>query len=257
MLTGIDHIVVIVPDLETAVKNYTALGFTVVPGGRHPTGTHNALVGFQDTTYIELIAFYESAPDHRWHHFLANGGGLIDFCAATDNLASDLVTLREAGFVLSDPSPLSRTRPDGYKLDWVLALPDESQDGIVPFLIEDFTPRTERVPKENQHANGVTGIDTLTILVRDLPQVKGWYSAALKTPGQPVSRLDLDATGVRFTIGKHNFEFIAPSSAASPLNAILETRGPGIYSAALTTTGASGALDETTALHARFPLVHK
>ena len=31
--------------------------------------------------------------------------------------------------------------------------------GLIPFVIEDETPRAERVPKENQHANQVTGID--------------------------------------------------------------------------------------------------
>ncbi|PYM68099.1 MAG: VOC family protein, partial [Candidatus Rokuibacteriota bacterium] len=39
MLSGIDHLVIAVPDLEVARKNYEALGFTVVPGGRHPVGT--------------------------------------------------------------------------------------------------------------------------------------------------------------------------------------------------------------------------
>ena len=48
MLLGIDHLVIAVPDLATAQRQYEALGFTVVPGGRHPVGTHNALVAFAD-----------------------------------------------------------------------------------------------------------------------------------------------------------------------------------------------------------------
>jgi hypothetical protein len=35
MLLGIDHLVIAVKSVETASKDYTALGFTVVPGGRH------------------------------------------------------------------------------------------------------------------------------------------------------------------------------------------------------------------------------
>lgn len=46
MITGIDHIVIAVTSLERAISTYRNLGFTVVEGGRHPYGSHNALVGF-------------------------------------------------------------------------------------------------------------------------------------------------------------------------------------------------------------------
>ncbi|TMJ30929.1 MAG: VOC family protein, partial [Alphaproteobacteria bacterium] len=54
---AIDHLVIMFPDLETAIRDYTELGFTVVRGGSHPTGTHNALIAFADGAYVELIAF--------------------------------------------------------------------------------------------------------------------------------------------------------------------------------------------------------
>ena len=38
MLKGIDHLVVVVPELEAAVASYRGLDFTVVPGGLHPIG---------------------------------------------------------------------------------------------------------------------------------------------------------------------------------------------------------------------------
>ena len=74
MLHGIDHIAVVVPDLNTAIANYTTLGFTVVPGGRHPIGSHNALIAFEDGSYIELLAFFEPNPGHRWYQVLQQGG---------------------------------------------------------------------------------------------------------------------------------------------------------------------------------------
>ena len=60
MLKGIDHLVIVVPELEAAVASYRGLGFTVVPGGRHPIGTHNALIAFEEGAYLELIAFFAS-----------------------------------------------------------------------------------------------------------------------------------------------------------------------------------------------------
>ena len=47
MLKGIDHFVVVVSDLEAAIKSYGELGFTVVRGGKHNIGTHNALIAFR------------------------------------------------------------------------------------------------------------------------------------------------------------------------------------------------------------------
>ena len=56
MIRQIDHIVILVNELEQAIADYTGLGFTVVRGGDHPGGaTHNALVVFADGAYFELI----------------------------------------------------------------------------------------------------------------------------------------------------------------------------------------------------------
>jgi hypothetical protein len=90
MLRGIDHLVVAVPDLASAMKTYRDLGFTVTPGGRHPgVGTDNALIPFRDGAYLELVAFHEARPDHRWWAPLQTGGGLVDFCLQTDDFAAD------------------------------------------------------------------------------------------------------------------------------------------------------------------------
>ena len=42
----LDHVVILVAELEAAIANYSALGFAVQRGGTHADGaTHNALVG--------------------------------------------------------------------------------------------------------------------------------------------------------------------------------------------------------------------
>lgn len=256
MLTGIDHMVVVVPDLEPAIKNYEELGFTVVPGGRHPIGTHNALISFADGAYLELIAFYEPNAEHRWWAPLQQGGGLVDFCMQTDDLRADTAAFRQAGVSIDDPKPLTRVRPDGYKLSWVLSIPRDPHRGIAPFLIEDETPREERVPREMTHPNQVTGIVTVTVAVDDLATVRRWYASVLRDAGHEVQRGDLDAAGVRFTIGPHVFDFVAPKGSRSPLADWLRARGPSPYAATLTTTaGKTGSLDETTTLGARLSLV--
>src|SRR5260221_11159491 len=97
MLTGIDHLVVVVSDLGKAVEDYTKMGFTVVPGGRHPTATDNALIAFADGSYLELIAFHRPNVDHRWWRSNQLGGGLTDYCLRTPDLAADIEAVRQTG----------------------------------------------------------------------------------------------------------------------------------------------------------------
>jgi len=255
MLKGIDHLVIVVGDLDRAIKSYGELGFTVVPGGRHPVRTHNALISLADGAYVELIAFYEANPEHRWWKPLERGGGLVDVCMQTDDLLADTQAFRSAGVAIDDPAPMTRTRPDGYRLKWVLSIPREGHRGVAPFLIQDETPRDERVPRETAHPNRVTGIGALTIGVADLATVRGWYTQALRQPGLDVQREELNASGVRFTIGPHTLDCVAPRGSRSPLADWLRSRGPSPYAATLTTgAGRVGPLDETKTQGARLSL---
>jgi len=244
MLTGIDHIVILVPDLETAIRHYTQLGFTVAPGGKHPTFTHNALISFADGAYVELLAFYQPNPESRWWARLEQGGGLIDFCMQTDDLQAEITTFRDAGISMTDQMPLSRVRPDGYQLSWVLSSHLGKYRGVIPFLIEDETPREERAPKETKHENQATGIDTLTIAVDDLATIRRWYAGILGDDGQEIECEDLNATGAHFKIGPHELDFVTPGRSGSPLNEWLCARGSSPYAATLkTASGKTSLLD--------------
>lgn len=233
MFLGIDHLVIVVQDLQRAANDYRQLGFTVVPGGKHPVGSHNVLISFADGSYLELIAFYREAIEHRWWEPLQKGERLVDYCLQTDDLQGDTQKLRTAGVAINDPVPWSRTRPDGYELRWILSLATGAHRGIAPFLIQDVTPRNERIPQQFDHDNGAVGIDTVTIAVDELSQVDRWYSAALGQSGKPLARTELGAEGLRFQIGPHSMEFLLPLNRSSPLVDWTRTYGPSPYSATL------------------------
>jgi catechol 2,3-dioxygenase-like lactoylglutathione lyase family enzyme len=256
MLLGIDHLVIAVNSLETATKDYAALGFTVVPGGRHTgIGTYNSLIAFADGSYLELIGFYEPRDDHRWFAPLQKGGGLVDFCLQTDDLPGDTAALRRAGIDVGEPEKRDRKRPDGKEIRWVFSLARGAHRGVAPFIITDETGRDQRIPRERRHANGVTGIDTVTVAVDDVARVRGWYAQMLRRPGADVKRDDLGAAGVRFAIGPHTFDFVAPSTASSPLTAWLAARGPSPYAATFKGgAGRTGALDPGKTHGARLAL---
>ena len=256
MLLGIDHLVVAVKSLETATKDYTDLGFTVVPGGRHTgIGTYNSLIAFEDGSYIELIGFYEPRDDHRWFAPLQKGGGLVDFCLQTDDLPGDTLALRRAGIDIGEPEQRNRKRPDGKEIRWVFSLARGAHRGVAPFIIADETGRDERIPRERRHANGVTGTGTVTVAVDDAARVRGWYAQVLRSPGLDITRDDVGGAGVRFAIGPHTFDFVAPVTASSPLGAWLAARGPSPYAATFTSgAGRTGALDPAKTHGARLAL---
>jgi catechol 2,3-dioxygenase-like lactoylglutathione lyase family enzyme len=235
MFKGIDHLVIVVNDLEEAAKDYEQLGFRVVPGGRHPVGSHNALISFADGSYIEIIAFYREALDHRWWGPLLKGERLVDYCLQTDDLRGDTQKLRDAGVTINDPVPWSRTRPDGYELKWLLSLATGGHRGTAPFLIQDITAREARIPRECAHSNGVTGIHKLTVVTGEIATLERWYQAVLGMAGQRIEDQQLQANGVRFAVGPHLLEFLSPLGPQSELANWMRMYGPSPYSALLQT----------------------
>jgi catechol 2,3-dioxygenase-like lactoylglutathione lyase family enzyme len=241
MFTGIDHVAIVVNELEAAIASYTRAGFTVVRGGKHPIGTHNALIALADGSYFELIAFLKSNSGHPWQSALEKGSGIVDFCMATDDLAADVELLRQAGAKVGNPSPLTRDRPDGYHLSWVLALPEPRFSGQVPFLIKDDTPRDERVPRERAHRNGAGGIRTLAIAVEDFSVTSRYYARVLGRPGAPIGRPELEAAGVSFTIGPNEVQLLASKTHDGPLARWISHRGQAPFEVVLANARADAA----------------
>ncbi len=253
MLKGIDHFVVVVPELEGAIKSYGELGFTVVRGGKHNIGTHNALIAFADGSYIELIAFLAPVAGHPWYDAMSKSGGIVDFCAQTDDLAAEVAKFRGAGVAISDPNGMTRDRPDGYRLSWVLSIPNAPFDGNVPFLIKDETPRDERVPRERTHRNGVSGLANLILAVADTAKVAGWYRSITGTEGIAIENRDLDAAGTRFRLGSHELDIVSPRGPNGPVADFLRTRSSGPYRATLN-GGRAGDLDPSLTQNARLKI---
>src|SRR5262245_4544733 len=235
MIRAIDHIVILVRDLAAAVADYTALGFTVTPGGEHTGGaTHNALVIFADDTYLELIAFKRPAPDHHWYRHVALGEGLIDFALLPTAIEADLAAARERGLTLEGPFAGGRTRPDGQQVAWQTAralTPD------LPFLCGDVTPRALRVPDgaARLHANGVSGIAGLTVAVADLGASVTRYRALLGAVERETALSSMQgARAVSFGLDASAITLVMPdSSSGTALAEQLEARGEGPFALTL------------------------
>lgn len=179
-MLAMDHIVIAVADLQTAARDYAALGFTVAPGGEHAGGvSHNALVIFEDGVYLELIAFKKPVPGWRWQEVFEHAGeGLVDYALCPSDIDATLATLPDAW---DAPVDGARLRPDGERLAWRLAHP-RTHD--LPFLCADVTPRALRVPEgpHRRHPNGATGVAEVTLAVANVEATEARLATLLGTP---------------------------------------------------------------------------
>jgi catechol 2,3-dioxygenase-like lactoylglutathione lyase family enzyme len=245
MSLSLDHIVIRVKDLERTIADFTALGFTVQRGGTHADGaTHNALIGFSDGSYFELIAFLREAPEHRWWKTGEHAtDGFVDFALLPQSVAATIDAARGRGLRYDGPIAGGRLRPDGERLEWQIGKPSSAD---LPFLCGDLTPRHLRVAegKVRKHANGARGIGNITIAVSDVDASLAHYrallgefdarSAPLATYGIAIAVLALGAATLTLVSPTETRANPAEDLAAD-IRKHLDTRGEGVFAVALET----------------------
>ncbi len=139
----IDHILIGVADLDRGVEEmFARTGVRPAYGGKHPGGTHNALLSLGGHTYLELIALQPGAAPPAGMEELRrlHVPTPVGWAVSTGPLAAFQRTLGQDGFALSAPAPGSRVTPAGDTLRWqTLGLTKDLQQA--PFFI-DWSPDT-------------------------------------------------------------------------------------------------------------------
>jgi hypothetical protein len=122
------------------------LGFEVPLGGAHTRmGTHNAVAGTGDDTYLEILTIDPDAPaprQPRWFGLdgpdmraqLAHGPRVAAWVVRTPDIAASLAAARRAGLDLGEPITMTRG-----ELQWTIAYRADGrllEDGALPVLIQ-------------------------------------------------------------------------------------------------------------------------
>jgi hypothetical protein len=145
-----DHLVYAAPDLEVAIDNLSErLGVRPSSGGKHPNGTHNALLALSNSCYLEIIAPDPAQSRQEGGPPLAFGldrlqvPRVVTWAVLAPSLEDITHASQAAGY---DPGVVvegGRVRPDGMELSWRTTKRPETQEGwpppgggLVPFLIE-------------------------------------------------------------------------------------------------------------------------
>lgn len=254
----LDHVALVVRDLDLAITTFEGLGFTVARGGRHPTGSHVAFISFRDGTCLELFSFYtaDGPTNHRYGAELTRGEGLVDWCAASDDLDRDVSLYRAAGLTIDDPVRKSRVRLDGIELCWRVAITTGADRAVAPFLIQDETARADRVPPPAAHANGCDGIDAVVVSVPDLDAASRWCRSVLDAEPSAATWQPSAGDALEVRSGGVRVVWAAPAGSDDPIAHHLALRGAGPFELHLSAPGGRrGPLDPRRTHGARIVLV--
>jgi catechol 2,3-dioxygenase-like lactoylglutathione lyase family enzyme len=150
MIVGIDHVLIAVEDLDKTRDLYRRLGFEVLYGGNHElAGTHNAVIPLADGSYLELVGVRDPSLAQKFPfsrqvmEALGRTNRFAGFALEVNEYLNDVQAIRDRGLAISKAAPGERVRPDGERVSWWTAHPEDPR---LPFLIQDLTPRVLRVP---------------------------------------------------------------------------------------------------------------
>ncbi len=204
----LDHVSVCGSNLDTLRQAFTDVGLTPDVGGAHGNGvTQMALLGFDDASYIELIAPVKpgATAGSDWAKFMSEDAVTCAWAVGSNVLLQEVDRLKKAGIPVTAPERGSRKRPDGMSVEWMTADVGSGPPGsTLPFIIEDQTPRAWRVQTSaSVQGAPVSGIENVVLGVNNLDaaialfrKAYGWSDPLTETqkdigklayfPGEPV-----------------------------------------------------------------------
>lgn len=167
-LTGIDHTLIGVRDLDSARAVWQGLGFTVSPRGRHiGWGTANYCIMLEEG-YVELLGIVDPSQfTNNLDKVLESREGMFALAFASDDADRLAQELAAAGLHPDGPKDLKRylELPDGDVLPAfkLLHLPPQETPELRAFICQHLTPDLIRRPEWLSHANGARRLVAVTI----------------------------------------------------------------------------------------------
>jgi len=170
----IDHVTYCAKDLDSIQSAFRSVGLHAQYGGTHAGVTHMALIGFRDSSYIELIAPETMGTPmpaaQRWRKSMLEDAGPCAWAINVPDVRAELNRLASLGFSVTGPLLGTRKKPDGTILNWETGFVLPGDPGaVLPFVIHDQTNRHQRVAPSLDLANTeITGIARVVIAVQNL-----------------------------------------------------------------------------------------
>ncbi len=239
MITGFDHFIILVGDLNRGIETFRKVGFEVQPGGEHPAyGSHNALVALADGTYLELVAFRDPALAAKtfWGDLVRKleiHEGFGNSVLASNDLANDIQAIRKRGLEVADSKPGSRTRPDGQMVAWHTAVVGGTISGFLPFLIQDDSPRALRIEPARQGLGSRLQARELVVAVKNIEVARQAFRELLEIEPKYVQNTTGELVGYRVPAPWGAIVLAHPERNRNAMSDQLAQRGEGPYALTL------------------------
>lgn len=197
-ITGIDHVIQGVDDLERARATYARLGFRSAPIGHHQGRATSNYCLMLRHSYIELLGVLRPELDSGGllDSLSLYGEGLQRLALATPDADLARADLEVAGLHPEGPLDLARPSedPPGMVRFRNLMLPKGDTADLPMFLCGHKTPALMRKPEWLAHENGALDLTAVTVVVDDpaavaaaLGRIFGPGSVAKAAHGMSVS----------------------------------------------------------------------
>lgn len=194
----LDHVLVRVSNLDKAVNQFRMAGFTVYYGAK-PEQAYNAMIYFEDHSFIELVdttkfpvllrclaktkilnlggSFYK-----RIGAYALSKERFLDYSIYSGAIEEDYKRIKTRGIKLHE---LKRTDVFGKKLQWKLFATNNNE---LPFVMSAYAPSKYPEVGANQHKNSIQGIQQLEIqTTHDLTALSQEIVAVFGTLAQNIS----------------------------------------------------------------------
>jgi len=190
----IDHFVLAAPNLDRACAEFErATGVAPIAGGAHPgRGTHNALVAFDDSAYLEIIAPDPAQAVTGMSAPMAKLAAptLMHWAIRSRGLEALAGRLREMGWTPTPVNRMSRTPPGGTRLEWELfGLHRHHFGGLAPFFIDWLN--SPRPPSTSPRVGALTQVELSAddpVAIRNLVALLGVaVKVSAGSPGLAIS----------------------------------------------------------------------
>jgi len=168
-ITGIDHAIVGVRNLDKAKEVYEKLGFRATPRGRHiGWGTANYCLMFEQN-YIEILGIVDPAAfTNNLDIFLETREGLLSVVLNSSDATATRAAWIEAGLDPAEVKDLSRLlEPDTELRFQNVTLETEATADLPMFACSHLTADKMRQPGWTEHPNGALGVKTITAVTED------------------------------------------------------------------------------------------
>jgi catechol 2,3-dioxygenase-like lactoylglutathione lyase family enzyme len=218
---NLEHVVIAVRDLAVATTSYERLGFTVTPGGSHPSGgTTGNGVFFANGTYLELLTFYDREKAADLAKFLEQREGPRSIGVEVPSAVAIGDSLRAAGIEGTEPEKGKWEASSPVTKEWLTIDPKPALPGNIFFV--DYLRASQL------HPNTATGIRSVWVMVKTLQEATHTFERLGFSVGKQISAPRFGAVVQEVTLGKASLMLMMAKEKRTESRSHEHTAGSGI-----------------------------